>query len=560
VLVTAGARSSPMPAPLVAFGNPTFLHVSSPRIQRQSNGCNRSTPRAVAADAQQPAIPAPAALPPLTLYNSMSRLKEQFSTVEPGVVRLYSCGPTVYDYAHIGNFRAFLTYDLVKRWLTRLGYTVRHVMNLTDVDDKIIRRVAASHGTLTAQELTDRYADAFFKDLALLNVIPADVYPRATQHIEEIAEVVAGLRRRGIAYESGGSTYFSVAAFPAYGRLAQLEKRAKGGDKNSVGDAEQSAASDNDEYGKDDARDFALWKAYKPEDGNVFWIMPELGKGRPGWHIECTCMAIKYLGPELDIHAGGVDLVFPHHENEIAQAEAHTGRPFARFWLHNGFVNIDNEKMSKSLGNFRTLRDIARKPNDARAFRYLVMSSQYRSALAFTEPSLNAARSTVKRLDTLRARLQEAVLSNNTETAKPEHLAAAIEKARFDFTVAMNDDLNTPRAAAAMFSLVKVAESLLKSDAMGKDGAAHVLACMDDFDHVFGIFYSPVLEPKSEPSCKDEATCPEITPDLEVLLEERKSARLAKDWGRADEIRNRFAAAGFTVVDTPSGPQLKSTE
>jgi cysteinyl-tRNA synthetase len=549
VLVTADARkcrnSAPIPLGPPARVRPVFR-------------CCRPAPQALAADSSAPTGNASSETSPPMLYNSMSRAKEPLRTVEPGVVRLYSCGPTVYDFAHIGNFRAFLTYDLIKRWLMVRGYAVRHVMNLTDVDDKIIRKVAASGGRTTAKELTNRYADAFFADLALLNVIPADVYPRATEHIEDIAEIVIGLRRSGVAYEAGGSTYFSVASYPAYGKLAQLEKRQRigGGTHADAG----AIATDRDEYEKDDARDFALWKAYKPEDREVFWDLPELGKGRPGWHIECTCMAIKYLGAELDIHAGGVDLVFPHHENEIAQAEAHTGRTFARFWMHNGFVNIDNEKMSKSLGNFRTLRDITRRPDDARAFRYLVVSSHYRSALAFTEQSLNSARSTVKRLDALRRRLETAVATGNGDEIPSDHLSVVMESARQDFASAMNDDLNTPRAAAAMFIVVRTAESHIKADKMKRDDAAHVLACLDDFDKVFGIFYTPDLGSVSGLGSDGEDTfCPEITPDLEVLLEERKAARIAKDWSRADEIRDQFAAAGFTVVDTPNGPHLKSS-
>lgn len=485
----------------------------------------------------------------MRLYNTMTRVKEVFETVEPGVVRFYSCGPTVYDFAHIGNFRAFLTYDVVKRWLLYRGYDVRHVMNLTDVDDKIIRKVAASNGAFGAKELTDKYAGAFFADLDLLNVIRAQHYPRATDHISDIEQVVSGLAKRGAAYEADGSTYFSVAAFPRYGRLAQLERRKRSAAADSPGDS--------DEYGKDDARDFALWKAYKPEDGDVFWRPDTLPKGRPGWHIECTCMAIKYLGPQLDIHGGGVDLVFPHHENEIAQAEALTGRPFARFWLHNGFVNVGDEKMSKSLGNFRTMRDIVRHPDDARAFRYLVVSSQYRSALAFTEQCLTSARNTVKRLDALRARLDATAAGTSSCDAAAGHaeVTAAAEKARVDFEAAMDDDLNAPRAAAAMFSIVNVAEKLLQAGHLGAASAAAVVACLDNFDRVFGIFYTPDLGDGGAAGKSEGGD--HITPALAALLDERQAARRAKDWARADEIRDELAARGFVVVDTAQGPQLR---
>jgi cysteinyl-tRNA synthetase len=484
----------------------------------------------------------------------MTRKKEVFETVEPGVVRFYSCGPTVYDYAHIGNFRAFLTYDVAKRWLLYRGYEVRHVMNLTDVDDKIIRKVAASNGDLTAKQLTDKYVDAFFADLDLLNVIRADSYPRATDHIDDIEEVVAGLKKRGVAYEVDGSTYFSVGAFPNYGRLAQLENR---NPRAATPGASGALLGDGDEYGKDDVRDFALWKAFKEEDGEVFWEPKTLAKGRPGWHIECTCMAIKYLGPQLDIHGGGIDLVFPHHENEIAQAEALTDRTFSRFWLHNGFVNIDDEKMSKSLGNFRTMRDIVQRPDDARAFRYLVVTSQYRSALAFTEQSLKSARNTIKRIDALRTRLECAIASSSCDAQKGLHgMRTAAAKAEAEFQAAMDDDLNTPRAAAALFSIVNVAEKLLKAGGMGIEAAAVVVASLSEFDRVFGLFYTPVLEGNAGESDAESGEV-EMTPALARLLGERQKARQSKDWGRADEIRDELATAGFSIVDTKDGPHLK---
>lgn len=491
----------------------------------------------------------------LRLYNTLAREKQPFTTVEPDVVRFYSCGPTVYDYAHIGNFRAFLTYDVIKRWLMYRGYNVNHVMNITDVDDKIIRKVRQLD--CTADELTNKYADAFFADLDLLNVVHANHYPRATQHIADIEEIIIGLRKKGFAYERNGSTYFSVSDFEPYGRLAQLEKR-----EASTAGADGSAALDSDEYGKEDARDFALWKAHKEEDGDVAWES-SLGRGRPGWHIECSCMAMQYLGQELDIHGGGIDLVFPHHENEIAQSEALTGRPLSRFWVHNGFVNIDNEKMSKSLGNFRTLRDIVRKPNDARAFRYLVVSSQYRSALAFTEQCLQSARNTIKRLDALRARLNNVITesSGRRDNGPSDDIAVAISRAQVDFVKAMDDDLNTPRAAAAMFSLVNSAEKRLKAGSMEPASAACVLSCMEDMDRVFGVFYMPELGAGSDKTAAGDADCTADAsrppPHLVALLDERSVARKAKNFARADEIRDIMAAAGFAIVDTPAGAQMQ---
>lgn len=481
----------------------------------------------------------------LQVYNTLNRKKEPFTTVEPGVVRFYSCGPTVYDYAHIGNFRAFLTYDVIKRWLLCKGYEVKHVMNLTDVDDKIIKKVKELG--CTAEQLTNKYADAFFADLDLLNVIPAQHYPRATQHIKEIEETVSVLKKRGYAYEREGSTYFSVANFDSYGRLAQLEKREKG---SLTAAASENGNIDNDEYDKADLRDFALWKSFKPEDADVFWDT-SLGKGRPGWHIECTCMAMKYLGPELDLHGGGIDLVFPHHENEIAQSEALTGRPFSRFWVHNGFVNINNEKMSKSLGNFRTLRDIAKKPDDARAFRYLVVSSQYRSALAFTDQCFKSAKSTVKRLDALRKRLE-----NADGDGGEEQISGVITLATEDFSKGMDDDFNTPRAAAAMFSIVNASEKMLKAKQMSAEVAQRVLRCLDEMDKVFGIFYTPPM-PTKESGSGSESPAQEVSPHLLELLEERATARKAKNFARADEIRDEISAEGFSIVDTPQGATLQ---
>lgn len=475
----------------------------------------------------------------LRLYNTLSRSKETFTTLQPGIVKFYSCGPTVYDFAHIGNFRAFLTYDVLKRWLTASGYSVRHVMNLTDIDDKIIRRVQQSGVTLS--ELTNKFADAFFEDLNTLNIVPATHYPRATEHIDDIESVVSDLTERGFAYRKDGSTYFSVASSPKYGQLVDLENRAP------ATPAADSPAADADEYGKDDLRDFALWKAWKPDDGDIAW-QSTLGRGRPGWHIECTCMAMRFLGPQLDIHGGGVDLVFPHHENEIAQSEAaNGGLQFAKFWVHNGFVNVGGEKMSKSLGNFRTLRDIVRKPDDARAFRYLVVVSQYRSALAFTGTCLDAARSAVKRIDALRKKLGEA-----SGAGGEDEIAAAVEKARQDFADGMNDDLNTPRAAAAMFSLVNVAEKLLRKEDLGKSAAVAALECLDEFDEVFGINYVPEVQGVEE---KEEDSV--IPSDVSAMLEERNAARSLKDFELADSLRDRIASAGFVIVDTPTGAVLE---
>ncbi|CAM9423561.1 unnamed protein product [Ectocarpus sp. 13 AM-2016] len=338
----------------------------------------------------------------LMLFNTEGRTKERFRPQDRrqdlGRVKFYSCGPTVYDMAHIGNFRAFLTYDVLKRWLVYQGFEVDHVCNLTDVDDKIIARMARDGVSL--EELTGKYAKLFFDDLESLNIVPASRYPRATEHIDDIVEMVQGLIDKELAYEVNGSVYFRVSKHGKYGTLACLDTSGMedgAGEGGGINDAVEFESE------KEDAKDFALWKGFKPEDGEVFWDTP-LGKGRPGWHIECSAMARKFLGDTLDVHAGGIDLVFPHHENEVAQSEGFTGKPFCRCWVHNAFVNVDGEKMSKSKGNFLTLKSTLATALDVRAFRYLVVSSQYRTTLGFSMKSLESAKNTLRRLDKLRVR------------------------------------------------------------------------------------------------------------------------------------------------------------
>ncbi|KAA8493611.1 Cysteine--tRNA ligase [Porphyridium purpureum] len=503
----------------------------------------------------------------IAFYNTMSEAKTPFKSVTPGVVNMYTCGPTIYDFAHVGNFRAFLMYDILKRWLLYRGFEVNHVMNLTDVEDKIIAKVAQSNVPL--QELTEFYATAFFQDGQMLNIIPADLYPRATEHIGDIAEMIHTLKERGFAYSKDGSTYFSVDQFPTYGKLVKLDRR-QGGSRPLSSDAQQegetetpthSQTSDSDEYDKENAADFALWKAYKSEDGQVFWEDAELGKGRPGWHIECSCMAVKYLGETLDIHAGGIDLVFPHHENEIAQSEAACGAsPFANFWLHNGFVNIGGEKMSKSLKNFRTLRQIVSSELDARAFRYLVVASQYRSTLNLTDQVIKAAKGTIRRLDALRARLEAIrdASQSNTSSEGSDSVHEVLAKVRRDFVRHMDDDLNSPRAMASIFELVNATEKSIKASQMTQPLAAATLEFLDDANRVLGIFYSTAIYGEcGEIRAADPVEADiEITPALAALLKQRADARTQKDWSRADEIRDQLAAAGFSVKDTAAGPEL----
>ena len=466
----------------------------------------------------------------ICFYNSLTREKEEFREIEPGKVTFYSCGPTVHDYSHIGNFKTFVVFDLIKRYLTYRGYQVCHVMNITDVDDNIIGKVRDEKTTL--KELTDRYTAAFFEDMATLNLLPADHYPRATDHISEMVEMIARMIEDDHAYVHDGSVYFSIRSFPSYGELAQLDVSGLQAGASGV---------DTDKYDKKDARDFVLWKAWKSEDGDVFW-KTDLGTGRPGWHMECSCMSIKYLGETIDIHAGAVDLIFPHHQNEIAQSEAVTGRRFVNYWLHGAHINVDDEKMSKSLGNFLTVRDIVNTPNDARAFRYLVVSNHYRTAFNFSREVLDAARSTMRRLDNFKRRL-----SNITQTDGGEEPASLLETARERFIRHMDDDLNTPRAMSAVFEMVNAVEDLLGEGRVDRVGADRIGGFLDEIDQVLGVFYKPSEDEQEE----------ELPDDLQALIGERDQARQERNWARADEIRDRFTELGYTLEDTPEGTVWK---
>ena len=467
----------------------------------------------------------------LYFYNTLTRAKEAFKEIEPGTVRFYSCGPTVYDFAHIWNFRAFLTYDLIKRYLRYRGYQVKHVMNITDVDDKTIRGALAEGVPL--QAFTARYVQTFQEDMETLNILPADLCPRATEHIPDMVELAHRLIEDGYAYRRDGSVYFSIKRFPAYGELAHLDVSGM-----QVG----ASGVDTDEYGKEDVRDFVVWKAWQEEDGDVFWET-DLGKGRPGWHLECSCMSMKYLGETVDIHAGGVDLVFPHHQNEVAQSEAATGKRFANYWLHNAFVNINNEKMSKSLGNFLTLRDIVKSPDDARGIRYFVVSSHYRTPLNFTMEVLDGAKNTLRRLNHFRDRLKEVA-----DAGGGEDVAPLIEEARDGFVQHMDDDLNSPRAVASVFGLVNQVEDLLNNRRVDRQGAEQVNAFLEEIDQVLGVFYQLP---------DDEAVEADLPEELKALIAEREAARKARNWARADEIRDTFQDLGYTLEDTPEGTLWK---
>jgi len=402
-------------------------------------------------------------------FNTLTRKKEKFVPLEKGKVKMYTCGPTVYDFAHIGNFRAFIFEDILRRWLEYRGFKVTQVMNLTDVDDRTIE--ASRKLGIPLQKHTARYIKAFFEDIAALNIERAEYYPRATEHIPEMVELIKKLIEKGYAYKSeDGSIYYDISKFKDYGKLSKIKvKELKPGARVKV-----------QEYAKEEACDFVLWKAWDEEDGNVFWET-EIGKGRPGWHIECSTMAMKYLGETLDIHSGGVDLIFPHHENEIAQSEAATGKKFVNYWLHNEHLLVEGRRMAKRFGNYYTLRDLIRMGHDPIAVRYLLMSTHYRQQLNFTFEGLEAAKNAVERLRNFVHRLLEADGKGCGEKIKQ-----LMNLVQGEFCKAMDDDLNIGVALAALFDFVREVNNLLDNNMLSREEAKEVYNLMMDFDKVLG--------------------------------------------------------------------------
>jgi cysteinyl-tRNA synthetase len=447
----------------------------------------------------------------LALYNTLTRQKEEFKPLSPPAVGLYTCGPTVYNYPHIGNYRAYVFGDILKRYLAYLGFNVRHVMNLTDVDDKTIRDSQKAGSTL--RDFTEFYSRGFFEDLNRLNVAPADVYPKATDHVSEMVHLIERLIKEGVAYETpDGSVYFNVKKFKNYGKLARLEKT-----ETKAGASGRVKA---DEYTKENIEDFALWKAHEKEDGDVFWLTP-WGKGRPGWHIECSAMSMKHLGESFDIHTGGVDLVFPHHENEIAQSEGATGKPFVKYWLHNEWLLVDGKKMSKSLGNQYTLRDLINKGFNPLSYRYLLLSIHYRTTVNFTWESLTAAENALKNLYEKFYDLGERV----------GDVAPAYKT---DFEKLMNDDLDTPGALALAWNLLRDPD--IKPDAKK--------ATLLSFDEVFGLGLSKIVwQPLPE--------------KIKALIKEREDARAKGDFATSDKLRDEIKKAGFDLKDTREGQKVR---
>lgn len=459
---------------------------------------------------------------PPKFYNTMARRKEAFKPIKEGFAGFYTCGPTVYNYAHIGNFRTYIFEDVLRRTLKMSGYTVKQVMNITDVEDKIIK--ACREQKIGLKEFTEKYTQAFFEDLKTLNIEPAEVYPRATETIPEMVAMIKTLMQKGYAYRGDdGTVYYSIAKFGDYGKLAHID----------VKSLKAGARVKQDEYTKEEVQDFALWKAWDANDGDVFWETG-LGKGRPGWHIECSAMSIKNLGETFDLHTGGVDNIFPHHQNEIAQSEGATGKKFVNYWMHSEHLLVDNKKMSKSLGNFYTLRDVLQKGYNPRGLRYLLLSSHYRQKLNFTFGALNAAENTVAKLIDFVDALG-GFKSNSRDNVK---ISAATKAALKKFVKAMQDDLDTPKALAAMFELVSAANKAMEEKKFSTGNAKEVLAAMMELDNVLGVLAHEKVK---------------LTDEQEALLKKRQEARKSRDWKTADEIRKQLEAEGIVLEDTEDG-------
>jgi len=485
----------------------------------------------------------------LRLYNTLSGKVEEFTPSQDNTVRMYACGPTVYDYGHIGNFRTFVAVDILRRFLRQSGHKLQHVMNITDVDDKIIRNAAKEKKSV--QEYTRKYEEAFLEDMGSLNLERPERMVRATEHIQEMAEFIAALEKKGIAYRTeDGSYYFRIAKFPAYGKLS----------KRDFAGMEAGARVDVDEYEKDDARDFALWKA--PKEGEAFWESP-IGPGRPGWHIECSVMSTKYLGESFDLHAGGEDLIFPHHENEIAQSESLTGKVFARHWMHVRFLLVEGEKMSKSAGNFFTLRDLLVKGHKPSSIRFLLTSVPYRKQLNFTMAGLEQAAHSVERLRTFQSRMRMSQLPAGTNPAAQE----AAAKAKQEMRAGMEDDLNTARASAAIFDMVREANTLADRGELREGDKAPFLEALEQFDEIFAVLKDDDAAKMKAAmewarahgiAMEPEAGGNEISEqEVERLIEERNAAKKTRDFARSDAIRKQLADAGIVVEDTKDGARWK---
>jgi len=458
------------------------------------------------------------------IHNTLSGEVEEFVPLNGKNVGFYSCGPTVYNYAHIGNLRSFIFADILKKYLRYRGYGVKHVMNITDVEDKIIRDSRNEGKTL--KEFTDFYTREFFLDFDAVRIERPDIIPKATETIPEMISLIKKLTTNGHTYVHDGSTYFKISTFPGYGKLSKI-------DLENV--REDASGRLSDEYEKEDARDFALWKAWSPDDGNVFWET-EIGKGRPGWHIECSAMSMKYLGESFDIHTGGVDLIFPHHENEIAQSEGATGKQFVKYWVHCEHLLVDNKKMSKSLGNFYTLRDVLSKGYDQRSVRYILMATHYKQKLNFTFQGLDYAKSSLDRLQDFVMNIKH---SNGLESGTVHDAIIEVKKR---FEDAMDNDLNISEALAAIFDFVRDINKLDADGSVGKKNASDIIDTMKEFDNVISVLDF------SEAS---------LDSGIDELIERREDARRKKDFATADRIRNELKAKGIVLDDAKDGVRWK---
>jgi cysteinyl-tRNA synthetase len=464
----------------------------------------------------------------MKIYNTLTRKKEEFVPIDKNEVKMYSCGPTVYDYFHIGNARPFIIFDTMRRYLEFLGYKVKFVQNFTDIDDKMIKR--ANEEGITVKELGERFIKEYFEDAHALGIHDASIHPKATENIDAIIDVIKKLEDNGYAYNVDGNVYFSTKKFREYGKLSH----------QPLDDLEAGARIDVNEH-KNDPMDFALWKAQKP--GEPAWESP-WGKGRPGWHIECSAMVNKYLGETIDIHSGGQDLIFPHHENEIAQSECANNKPFAHYWMHNGYININNQKMSKSLGNFFTVRDI-RKKYDSEVIRFFMLSAHYRNPINFADTLMEQAKSAVERVYTCLDNLDFLYKNGKEESDDSALISEKLDECRAKFISAMDDDLNTADAIAAIFDIVYIANTEITADT-SKNIIKKAIDTIHELGNVLGLF--------------DKTIEKNIDEEVENLIERRNKARAEKNWAEADAIRDKLKEMNIVLKDTPNGVQWSFAE
>ncbi|MBT3720947.1 cysteine--tRNA ligase [archaeon] len=461
----------------------------------------------------------------LKFYNTLSKKKEEFNEINKGKIKIYTCGPTVYNYAHIGNWRSFVFSDILRRYLKYKGYDVMHVMNLTDVDDKTIRD--SQKQSMSLKEFTEKYSKIFFEDMDILNIERVEEYPKATESIKEMLDITKKLIEKGIAYKSeDGSVYYSVTKFKDYGKLAGLK----------LGNLKAGARVKHDEYEKESANDFALWKAYEETDGDVFWET-EFGKGRPGWHIECSAMSSKFLGNHFDIHTGGIDLKFPHHENEIAQSEGCSGEKFVNYWLHSEHLLIEGEKMSKSKGNFYIIKDLLDKGHSPKALRYMLLSTHYRQKVNFTFESFDAAENIIKRFKEFLLKLKS--VKGSEDNSDVDEIIINSKK---QFENSMDDDLNISGGLAALFEFMTSINKLMSEEKLSRNDALKAFNLMMEFDTVIGLF-----------EFKEE----DIPKEILEIVKKREEARKNKDWALSDKLRDEVKDKGFEIEDTKEGSVVK---